>query len=414
MKKFFLILLPHLCFWRHIGNEAKFSLVAFLPLFIAIFLPIAYPTLISLTYSNQSVVERKAIVLDLDNSALSRDLTLSIDATQGVHIIRRADSLEDGIEAVMSRETDAFIFFPEDFSSSIKSFRQGNLKVYIYATNMMIYAAAMTGIQQTVLDKNVEIAIENLANPKGITGERAVNVMDPIQNDKHILYAPTLAYSSYISPILFVIVFHQMSLLLLAFSIGYHREKDTEFKKKKLWYIDYFWRYLYYLIFIFIGANIVYRLICPIFGWPCDNPGDMIKLIMLLAVCQMPLSIILATFCKDRFTSFQFILGLSLFFFTMSGYVWPVYAMPDWIQSFSGWLGILPASNIMRKLSFKDGSLIDCTQDVIHLITLAKVYFVIALVFVHRDLPVRLVKHIWHKPHPVNAQTQPETANTQK
>ena len=59
-------LLSHLCFWRHLGDEAKFAVVAFLPLFIGLVLPIVYPLAISLTYANPSVVERTAIILDLD------------------------------------------------------------------------------------------------------------------------------------------------------------------------------------------------------------------------------------------------------------------------------------------------------------------------------------------------------------
>lgn len=376
----------HLCFWREIKDEAKFSLIAVLPLFIAIFLPIAYPVLISLTYSNQSVVERKAVVLDLDNSAFSRDLTLSIDASQGVHITRSVDSLEDGIHAVMSREADAFIFFPEEFSSRIKRFEQGNLKAYVYATNMMIYAAVMTGIQQTVLDKNVEIAVERLAHPNGIVGERATKTMDPIRYEKQVLYAPTLAYASYLCPILFVIVFHQMGLLLLAFSVGFHREHDLTFANRKLWFIDYFWRYLYYAAFTLLGTYFVYAILTPLFGWPCQNTLEMMKLIMLMTTVNMPLAIALASFCHDRYTSFQIILGTSLFFFTVSGYVWPLYNIPEWVQNIMDYLAIEPAASAMRRISFKGATLADCPDECAKLVRLFITYFVIALVCVHRDV----------------------------
>ena len=401
-------ILSHFCFWREIGNEAKFSFVAFLPVFIAIFLPIIYPLLISLTYSNQSVVERNAVVMDLDNSALSRDLTLSMDATQGVHITRSVSSLEDGIQAVMSREADAFIFIPDDFSGRIKRFEQGNLKVYVYATNMMIYAAVMTGVQQTVLDKNVEIAVARIANPNGVTGERAIKTIDPIQYSRYILYAPTLAYASYICPILLTIVFHQMGLLILAFSIGYHREKDDAFKRRKLWYIEYFWRYLYYLPFILLGTFIVYYIICPLFGWPCDNPTEMMKLMILLVVCQMPLAIIIASFCKDRFTSFQFILGLSLFFFTLSGYVWPKYSMPLWIQSIVDYLAIEPMASAMRKIAFKNSVLMDCHQEIHKLVRLHLLYLAVAIVVVHRDLLVWPFQKIYRSIRKTNAEALPE------
>lgn len=381
--------LSHFCFWREIGNEAKFSLIAVLPLFIALFLPVIYPSLISLTYSNQTVVERYAVVLDLDDSNISRDLILSMDATQGVEITRRVSSIDEGIQAVMSREADVFIFFPEDFSRRIKHFEQGNLKIYVYATNMMIYAAALTGIQTTILDKNVQLAIENVANPKGVTGDRALNIIDPIRYDKHIFYQPSMAYASFISPMLFIIVFNQMGLLILAFSIGYHREIDKEFRKRKLWYIDYFWRYLYYLCFVFLGTITVYFIVTPFFGWPCDNPVEMMKLILLLVISQMPLAIAFASFCKDRFTSFQMILGLSLFFFSISGYVWPREDTPVWVQKIQECFGVVPTAAAMRKIQYKNAMFLDCPDEILQLLKLHLIYLAISLVLVHRDLPAK-------------------------
>ena len=382
MKK----ILSHLLFWREFGNEAKFSLVAVLPLFIAILLPIAYPLFISLTYSNQSVVERSAVILDLDNSAISRDLTLSIDATQGVNITRSVQTLDEGIQAVMSRDADAFLFIPEDFSSRIKRFEQGNLKAYVYATNMMIYASIMTGVQQTVLDKNVEIAIERIANSKGIVGERARNTMDPIQYEKQVLYAPTLAYSSYLCPMLFVLVFHQMGLLILAFSVGFHRERDPEFAKRHLWFIDYFWRYLYYFLFLIAGTYFVFYVICPLFGWPCENPLEMIKLIILLTCCHIPLAIAFASFCRDRYTSFQIILGSTLFFFTLSGYVWPYHNLPEWTHGIMDYLAVEPASSAMRRIAFKGATLSECPAECAKLVRLGLTYLVIGLACVHRGI----------------------------
>ena len=233
MKKLLFEILSHFCFWRTLWDEIKFSVTKVFPLFLVLAIPIIYPLVMSLTYSNQSVVERTAVVLDLDNSEYSRDLVLSIDATQGVTITRTVDNIQEGVQAIMSRQADSFIFIPDDFSARIKRFEQGTVKIYVYATNMMLYASVLTGVQTTVLDKNVELAIENVANPKGITGEHALNTIDPIHYDQRMLFAPTLAYSSYLCPILFVLIFHQMALIIIGFTIGLHREKDEKFRIRK-------------------------------------------------------------------------------------------------------------------------------------------------------------------------------------
>ena len=379
-------LLSHLCFWRHLGDEAKFAVVPFLPLFIGLVLPIVYPLAISLTYANQSVVERTAVILDLDNTEISRGMVRDLDATQGLEIIRPAESMDDGIEAVMSREADAFLFIPEDFSARIKRFEQGSLKAYVYATNMMIYAAVLGAIQETVLAKNVEIAVEQVANPNGITGESAFHAMDPIAYDRHVLYSPTLAYATYITPIMFTLVFHQMGLILLAFGIGFHRERDPEFAKQRLWFVDYFWRYLFYYGLIFLGTLSVYHGICPLFGWRYGDANEMMKLILCLVACNIPMAIAFASFCRDKTTSFQIILGTTLFFFTMSGYVWPVYAMPDFLKPVTEWINIVPASSAFRKIAFKGASFSECTSEIAQMLKIGLISTGIAILIVHRHL----------------------------
>lgn len=382
--------LEHFCFWRQIGDEMRFSVVKFFPLFIALVLPVVYPFFISLTYVNQSVVERKAVVLDMDNSAISRDLILSMDATQGLNITRTVNEIDDGVQAVMSRDADAFILIPQDFSSKIKHYEQGNLKLYIYATNMMIYAAAMTAVQETVLSKNVEIAIDQITNPAGIPADIGQKTLDPIGYQKHILYSPTLAYSTYITPLLFTLVFHQLGILILSFSIGLHRELDPEFAKKRLWFVDYFWRYLWYLALIFLGTIVVYHVICPVFGWRYGSGSDMQKLIMLMTVCHIPVTAAFSSFCRDRYTSFQVLLGSTLFFFTVSGYVWPHFAMPAWVQGVSEYLQITPAAQAFTKIAFKGLEFSDCGAEIVKMIRLGAVYLVGSIIVIHRD--------IWLKP----------------
>ena len=408
MKAILRDILSHFFFWRTIWDEIKFSVTKVFPLFLVLAIPIIYPLVMSLTYSNQSVVERTAVVLDLDNSEYSRDLVLSIDATQGVTITQTVDNIEDGIHAIMTRQADSFLFIPEDFSSRIKRFEQGTVKIYVYATNMMLYASVLTGVQTTVLDKNVELAIENVANPNGITGERALNTIDPIHYDQRMLFAPTLAYSSYLVPMLFVLLFHQMALIVIGFSIGLHREKDEKFRKKKLWFIDIFWRYLWYLPFIFVGTFVVYYGYSSFFGWPNGTPYEMMKLVMFLVCCQIPVGIAVASLCYDRFAPFQYLLASSLLFFTLSGYVWPTFAMPETILPALDYLGIEPAASAMRKITFKGADLVDCTREIKKLLTLNLLYTAGALIIVHRDLPLRPFKALWKRHQAAKALETPE------
>lgn len=393
LKGFF----SHFRIFHSIGNEAKFSVTSFFPVFIAIFLPLIYPFIISLTYYHNSVIDRSAVVLDLDNSAISRQLTLDLDATQGLYIKSQVKTIDEGYSAVMNREADAFIFFPEDFSTKIKTFKRGNLKVYVYATNMLNYASALTAIQTTVLDKNVEIAIERVANPKGLVREKAQRTLDPLQYDKHILYSPSLSYAEYVCPILFTLVFHQMGILMLAFSIGYHRERDKEFAKKNLWMVDYLWRFLFYVPFFIGGMAAVYYGYCTLFDWPHGNRLELIKMLLITIAANFPIAAILASLCKDRYTAFQLLLATTLIFFSYSGYVWPTYSMPDWVYNISKYMVEPQVASAMRKISFKGLTLNECQDEIAHMKVLFMLYLPFALLIVHRNIFVWPFKKIASK-----------------
>ena len=400
----------HFRIFSSIGNEAKFSVLAIFPLFIAIFLPLVYPLLISLTYYQSTVTTRSAVVLDLDNSEITRQLTFELNATQGLYIKKTVNSIDEGYQAVMDREADAFILFPDDFTTDLKTFKQGNLKVYVYATNMMNYASTMTAIQTTVLDKNLDIAVDRIANPHGLTGEKAKNTLDPVKYEKYTMYSPALSYGEYICPVLFTLVFHQMGILMLAFSIGFHREKDKKFAQKKLWMVDYLWRLLYYVPFFIIGMCVVYYGYCPLFDWPHGNRLELIKVLLFMMAANMPLAFILASLCKDRYTAFQLLLATTLIIFSFSGYVWPTYSMPDWIYHISKFMVEPQVASAMRKISFKGATLADCQHELNYMFVLFWVYLPVAFLVVHRDWLALPFKKLFSRKKSDTADKTTETA----
>lgn len=388
LKRFF----NHINIFNNLWRETKFAFKSFYPVFIILIIPLVYPAIISLVYSNQSVVERNVVVLDEDNSELSRHVLINLNATQGADIRYSVNSIDEGIRAVMSRQADAFLLIPEDFSTKIERVERGTLKTYVYATNMMIYASVMTAIQETVLDMNNQLALDRLTTPKGITGERAQAIIDPIRYDKTVLYAPTLAYSSFLCTLLFLLVIHQMMLIVPGFSIGYRREIDPEFKERHLWVIDYFAHFIFYLPFVAIAAWYIYCVLCPIFGWPTAPFSQMLALALLVSVMNFPISAILMSLAKDKYTTFQIVLALSVPCLMISGYVWPTYSMPGWVASMSDWFIINPIASAVRKIVFKGLTLNDIGPELYHMIRINIAYLVVAIIVVHRGIITRNIK----------------------
>lgn len=389
--------LSHFQFFKHFREEAKFAFQARYPLMFILVIPFVYPTLISLTYANQSVVERHVVVLDEDNSDLSRALIMNVDATQGAQVIHHVFSPQEGAQAVLSREADAFVHIPEDFSIRFKRVEQANVKAYVYATNMMIYASVMTAIQETVLGMNHDLALDRVTTPRGIRGLRAQSVVDPIHYDKAVLFSPTLAYASFICPLLFLLVIQQMMLIIPGLSIGLRREKDEAFSSRHLWLIDYLPHFLFFALLSMVGMVFIYAILCPAFGWPMANFGDMFLLSTTICLLHFPISAILMSVARDRYTTFQLVLALSVPCFMISGYIWPQYSMPGWTASMGDWFIINPVSRCLRKMVYKGQSIQDMGAEYAQMFQIFAAYCIAAILIIHRGLAGRMVRRVLAK-----------------
>ncbi len=394
IKRILKALLSHCNVFREFWDELYHAFKLFFPVFMIVLIPLVYPLLISLTYSNQTVVERYVVVMDEDNSQLSRDFMFQIDATQGAQITRRVTTIDEGFEAVLSRDADAFVLIPADFSKRIARMEQANVKTYVYAANMMIYASVMTAIQETTLGVNNQLALERITTPKGIKADRAQAIVEPIAYDKTVLYAPTLAYSSFLCPVLFVLVIQQMTLIVPGVGVGMRRENDKKFRKKRMWFIEYLARFLVYVPFVCLGIWFIYTFVVPMFGWPTGSFADMFKIALIMCVLHAPISIILMSLTKDRYTTFQIILATSVPAFMISGYIWPSYSMPGWVASIGEWFLINPGSHIIRKVVFKGFAFEDCIPELAQMFNIFFWYVIAALIVVHRGIVLHLIRFL--------------------
>lgn len=367
-------------FW----NQMKFALHMRFPLFVLLGVPIIYPVLMSLTYVNMQVLEREVVVLDLDHSALSRETIFNLNAHQGVNVSEVVDSLDAGIDRVMQRQADALIFFPPDFSTRIKKGEEGNLKVYTYANNMMTYATLLTGVQMTIIDMNNELAVAKHA-PMGATVDRAKSAVIPFTYTKNILYLPSLAFSSFLMPMMFLVVFQQVTWISTGFSMGMRREEERRLgrRRKSYYFVEYLGFFLFDLSILVLGFLFVYIPLAQFFVWPTGSLTLMLPFIIFYCCVQFPLGVCFAEFFNDRYAAFQVLLCFSVPTMMMSGYIWPLFAMPEWVQTLSSWTAISHASEAVRIMAFKGGVLADILPQCLEMLKVAGAYALAAIVIIH-------------------------------
>jgi ABC-2 type transport system permease protein len=321
---------------------------------VLLLLPVLYPLLVSSLYVRREASERPALVIDEDNSALSRKLMLHLDATTGVRVVDRPESMDRAFALLRQGRAEMLVRIPKDFSGSIKRGRQGSLNVWVSSANMYTYGVAAAGLSSTVLDLNRELGIEKLAG-RGMSREQAGRRVLPIAWEDRPLFHPSASYGDFVVTGILLIVIQQIVLMSLAYSVGWQREDDV-LPRSRYPFTHLSGRAALHLAFQLLGILAIAFGFFPWFGWPAKSAWAMFGLFSALALAMVPPALIVASLVKDRFVAFQLLLFFSVPLFLVSGFSWPLATMPKYVQAFAWLFPATPALQAVRVLSMKADS----------------------------------------------------------
>ncbi len=369
--------------WLHIWNTMKDEwrhIFVQRPLLLVLFgLPLIYPLIISGLYMHKQVVERPAIVVDNDNSALSRELTLGLDATQGITVIDRMADASLAWERVKRQDAEVLLFIPDNFSSEIKKGRYGKLKLWINSADVLTYGTsypAVTDITGYLNEKLGEKYMLDLGHDSGSADRRVM----PIEMNTKYLYHPSVNYGDFVVVPILLIVLQQIVLIAMSFSLGVRRENGPVYLHPKFPFSTIEARALAQVLFYVIGAVFMIFVVMPVFDWPTQNPYSMLFIFIAFIFSIAPMAMIIAMLMKDRYEAFQLLMLFSTPIFLMSGYTWPIERMSPWVQAVANSLPATPALQALFHISNKSGNLLEVLPCFRHMAVLFVIYLLLAII----------------------------------
>jgi ABC-2 type transport system permease protein len=322
---------------------------------VLLLLPVLYPLIVSAIYVQRDANERPALVIDEDNSALSRELFLHLDATSGIRVVGRPASLEQAFEELRLGHAELLVRIPSDFSRDLKRGQQGHVSVWGNAGNMYTWGLGAAGVSGAVLDLNRQLGTSFLAR-RGLGTRLAARRALPIFWDDRPLFHPTASYGDFVVAGILLIVIQQIVLMSLAYSVGWQRE-DEVLQHSRYPFLHLTGKSLVHLGFYFLGIAFIVFGVFPAFHWPVQSPLSTFALFAALAVTMVPPALLVASLVKDRFVAFQLLLFFSVPLFLMSGFSWPLSQMPVGVQAFAWCFPATPALQALRVLSMKSAEL---------------------------------------------------------
>ena len=298
-----------------------------------IFYAFVYP----LPYAREVLRKVPVVVIDQDNSALSRQLVRMVDASDLIHIQGRAQNLYQARKMIAAGRCSGALVIPVSFEEAVLRAHRANVAAYVDATYFLVYRQAMTGLVKAVRTLSAGIQVRRF-QAQGWSGGKARVDRSPLNFIDRPLFNPSLGYATYIVPGVLILILQQTMLIGIGVISGTRAERSVSGATTTVMLgnpgsqilsraVACLALYLIHVLFIY---GVAYRT----WGFPLHAGLGVIfcfLLPFLLAVIMLGQT--LAAFFKTRETAMVMIVWSSLLAVLISGFAWPVETMPHWIRA---------------------------------------------------------------------------------
>ena len=356
-------------------------------LFVLLAIPIIYPPTVSYLYKNNTAWQRPTVVIDQDNSALSRAFTMFLQGTQEIDIIERSDSVEEGWDAIKRRGAEMLVFIPSDFAVRVKQGKQASFKVWVNTANIFTYGTSLPGVYGAVGTLNAGINAKYLM-ARGVNAAAVIGKVVPVAAEYRNLFHPSAGYGDFVVPGILLMVIHQLMLIGIAFSIGYQRTNGNFREDARFPFTYMLGKVLAQSVFYIAGTLFIFLVIIPGFDWSLTSLYTGFFLFGVFMIAMTPFTIALCSVFKDHLASFEYLMFMSTPAFLMSGFTWPFDQMPAYIQWIASVLPVTPALQALRVVTMKSADIADIAPYVWWMAALFAGYLVLAMI---------MVRHPWRR-----------------
>ena len=166
-------------------------------------------------------------VVDLDNTATTRNIIRNLDAFQQTKIVAHYAGFADARKAMQEGKIYAFYFIPEGTTAKALASRQP--KVSFYTNYSYLVAGSLLYKDQRTMSELASGAIGRATlRAKGATDDQAVAFLQPIVIDSHILNNPWLNYSVYLSNTIIPGILMLLIFMTTIYTIGSEIKGNTQ------------------------------------------------------------------------------------------------------------------------------------------------------------------------------------------
>jgi len=310
---------------------------------------IFYSFLYPLPYSQQLPRDQKIVVVDLDNSVISRQLIRMVDATPEVQINRFAGNLMDAQHAIVEDGLAGMMVIPKHFYRDLLLNRKPTLSYAGDASYFLVYGKVVKGLMTAGGTLAAGVKVKRLLI-KGQALVAAKRQYTAVSLSLQPVFNTTTGYINYVVPAVFVLILHQTLLIGTGLVGAGQHEKNAKDKNNRV--VGYWsqipgWKLITTRVFIFL---MIYLILAAYYFGFCFDYYDISRLAKPLQLIQLTIPFILATsllgICisqllprRELVTALVILSSLPIVF--TAGFVWPANMLPTLLH---GLFQLVPAN----------------------------------------------------------------------
>ncbi len=342
--------------------------------------PIFYAFFYSSVYINKIENKLPVAILDNDNTINSNKLITDLNAHQMINITQKVTSYDEGKELLEKNKVFGFIIVDKGFEENIKLMKGTKIKVYLNTTRFLVSNDINKAVTEVVLNKAIEYRGEYYKN-QGYSIQQANQLVDPVRLDMRPLYNTTESYGDFILPGLLALIIHQTLLIGLAESVAREREEKTFTSlfstagNKTI--IALLGKTSFYFVLFAAYSFFFYAVNFYIFKLNLNGSMYLLALLTLFYITSVIfLSVFIASFFERKIIALQVFAFTSIPLFLISGYSYPMQAIPWGMQLISNLLPSTAYLSAQIRLTQMNANFIEILPEVLKLILFTIIGFI--------------------------------------
>lgn len=361
--------------------------------------PLVYGLLFIQVYKRGKIEDMPVVVVDEDQTPLSAKLIEALDDNESLAVVKVQFDAGAIAREMPSKEYVAVVSIPAGFEGAVLQKRYPEVMADINTANLVTANFASRAVQTVMGTLSAGIEIETLKKG-GMDATTAAQRFEPFKVNYTRFYNPAGNYLDLMVPGILGTIMQQVIFLALGlvfardFEDGYF-QKLVRVSRSATYHI-----LLKSVPFVLLigGMWVVVTSFYPLFKIDMAVFGrPMAALVAAFSLACMFFGMLFSLAVPNQLRATEVLMVIATPSFLLSGYTWPLEAMPSWIAAFSRALPLTQFLQGFRKLAVYGGTYADVQPHVVALLLMAAVCWLLMTVLLQVKIRVAAKKLALHK-----------------